>query len=222
MSSASQAPESIPVLSRGKHRNPRRGACFMELASYLAGERWSDRPGCTRALLADVARHVNDYTSDEQRHRLATLIPSVIGRTGADPETDARIAWRCAALALPVVAAERQRVLAVGLLSAAGLLGDRDEQTRQMLARVPDAERWARRFVHTVHTGRTLRRFARHGAPAVVHNAAHGVAQACVPDVDDRLRQLLAAAIEECQVGGVGALGAVDGGRWESACALTR
>jgi hypothetical protein len=39
-------PELVPVLSRGKHRNPRRGACFMELASYLAGERWSDQPAC--------------------------------------------------------------------------------------------------------------------------------------------------------------------------------
>jgi hypothetical protein len=25
------APELMPVLSRGKHRNPRRGACFMEM-----------------------------------------------------------------------------------------------------------------------------------------------------------------------------------------------
>ena len=45
-------PELVPVLSRGKHRNPRRGACFMELASYLAGERWSDHPACTHPLLA--------------------------------------------------------------------------------------------------------------------------------------------------------------------------
>ena len=30
------APESMPVLSRGKHRNSRRGACFMEMASFLA------------------------------------------------------------------------------------------------------------------------------------------------------------------------------------------
>jgi len=31
-------PDMLPVLSRGKHRRPRKGACFMELASYLAGE----------------------------------------------------------------------------------------------------------------------------------------------------------------------------------------
>ena len=37
-------PDLLPVLSRGKHRTPRKGACFMELASFLAGERWSDHP----------------------------------------------------------------------------------------------------------------------------------------------------------------------------------
>ncbi|MEJ7744096.1 MAG: hypothetical protein WKF73_17085 [Nocardioidaceae bacterium] len=40
-------PDVVPVLSRGKHRNPRKGACFMEFASFLAGERWSDHPRCT-------------------------------------------------------------------------------------------------------------------------------------------------------------------------------
>ena len=40
-------PALLPVLSRGKHRNPRKGACFMEFASLLAGERWSDHPACT-------------------------------------------------------------------------------------------------------------------------------------------------------------------------------
>ena len=53
-------PELVPVLSRGKHRSPRHGACFMELASYLAGERWSDHPACTHPLLAALARDVND------------------------------------------------------------------------------------------------------------------------------------------------------------------
>ena len=57
-------PDLVPQLSRGKHRNPRKGACFMELASYLAGERWSDRPACTHRLLAHLARLVNDCTSD--------------------------------------------------------------------------------------------------------------------------------------------------------------
>jgi hypothetical protein len=34
----------LPILSRGRHRNPRKGACFMEMASVLAGEKWTDHP----------------------------------------------------------------------------------------------------------------------------------------------------------------------------------
>ena len=51
-----RTPDHMPVLSRGKHRNARKGACFMEFASYLAGERWSDHPACTHPLLAAMAR----------------------------------------------------------------------------------------------------------------------------------------------------------------------
>src|SRR4051794_31928069 len=102
MSGSPSAPELLPVLSRGKHRNPRKGACFMEMASVLAGERWSDPPKCTHPLLADLARLVNDCTSDESRHQLAVLIPSVVGLTSDDMRLDTRIMLRCATTALPV------------------------------------------------------------------------------------------------------------------------
>ena len=120
------APELIPVLSRGKHRSPRRGACFMEMASYLAGERWSDHPACTHPLLAALARDVNDYSSDAARGRLVRLIPSVIGLTGDDLHIDARITLACARMALPVVAAARQQVLAVSVLACERVLADLD------------------------------------------------------------------------------------------------
>src|SRR5687768_18288643 len=101
-------PDMLPVLSRGKHRNPRKGACFMELASYLAGERWSDHPRCTQPLLAALAREVNDSVDDATRRRLAPLIPDVIGLTTDDPRADAWIARAAALAALPVVASEKQ------------------------------------------------------------------------------------------------------------------
>ncbi len=153
-------PELVPVLSRGKHRSPRKGACFMELASYLAGERWSDHPACTHPLLAAVARCVNDYTSDANRARLAGLVPSVIGLTSDDLHVDARIALRCVRTALPVVAAERQRVMAVSVLTCERVLADLDgrpvgwleEQSRWALAQVPQAVRWAHDFTRGVRT----------------------------------------------------------------------
>jgi hypothetical protein len=198
-----QPPQLLPMLSRGKHRNPRKGACFMELASLLAGERWSDHPACTHPLLAAVARHVNDHTSDAARPRLAGLIPSVIGLTGDDPHIDARIALRSAMLALPVVAAERQRIMAVSVLACERVLADLDgrpagglaEQSRAALARAPHAAQWADRFTSGV--GISVKRFRQQAAPAIVHGAVEGIAQACVPDPDGMLRDLLVQAIDE-------------------------
>jgi hypothetical protein len=200
-------PGLLPILSRGKHRSPRKGACFMEFASLLAGEPWSDHPACTHPLLAAVARHVNDYTTDDGRSRLAGLIPSVIGLTGDDPHIDAEIALGSARLALPVAAAERQGVLAVAVLSCERVLAELDgrpagtlgEESRAALARAPHAAAWARRFTGTVPDPRTsVRRFRQQAAPTIVRNAVQGVAQACVPDPDGMLRDLLVRAIDTC------------------------
>lgn len=224
------APDLVPVLSRGKHRNPRKGACFMELASYLAGERWSDHPACTHPLLAGLARLVNDHTSDEARPLLAGHIPSVIGLTSEDRRIDALIALRCATVALPVVAAERQRVLAVSILAAqralADLSGGLDEayrmQGRQALAQVPHAAQWAERFAARIRTATTP--FLRYGAPSAVRHAVEGIARACVPDPDALLRDLLVAVIEDCArvVRGTRDPDApVDAAAWAQACRLT-
>ena len=199
-----QLPALLPTLSRGKHRSPRKGACFMEFASLLAGERWSDHPACTHPLLAAVARHVNDYTSDAGRARLVDLIPSVIGLTGQDLHIDARIALGSARLALPVVAAEGQRVMAVSVLACervlAGLdgraVGSLGEQSRSALARVPRAAEWAEQFTSGIQPSH--KDFRRHAAPAIVHDAVEGIAQACVPDPDGMLRDLLVQAIDVC------------------------
>ena len=156
----SPVPEVVPQLSRGKHRSPRKGACFMEMASYLAGERWSDHPRCTHRLVGVVARLVNDHTSDRERQRLAELIPSVIGLTTDDPRADVHIALRCATTALPVASAQRQRVLAVSVLAAERALDELDGRpagtvaasSTASLAHAPEAARWARTFVRGVDT----------------------------------------------------------------------
>jgi hypothetical protein len=98
----------------------------MELASYLAGERWSAHPACTHPLLAALARDVNDHIRDLGRARLAELVPSVIGLTGDDLHLDARIALGCARTALPVVAAGRQQIMAVAVLAWERVLADLD------------------------------------------------------------------------------------------------
>ena len=207
----------------------------MELASYLAGERWSDRPACTHPLLAALARLVNDHTSDAARPALAPLVPAVIGLTPRDPRVDVHIALRSAVTALPVVAAERQRVLAVSILAAQRALADLDgsvdprtaAEAGDALASAPNAAAWARAFTEGVR-GKT-RRFGRHAAPSTVRYSVVGIAQACVPDPDARLRLLLEGAIADCAAlvdrctTGPHTPGhaPVDDDRWVAACRLT-
>jgi len=199
------APNLMPVLSRGKHRNLRRGACFMEMASFLAGERWSDHPVCTHPLLAEMARLVNDCVIDQLRPQLIPMIPSVIGLTSDDLRMDVAIALRSAAVALPIAAEPRQRVLATAILRCervlAGLDGrDPDSlslQSRQVLDQVPDAKAWARSFSSRQRV--SLRTFRKQVAPHIVNIAVEGMALACAPDVEQRLIELLASTIADCE-----------------------
>src|SRR5262245_1242617 len=195
---STRVPDFVPELTPGKHRNPRKGACFMELASYLAGERWSDHPRCTHPLLACLARLVNDHTSDAGRGRLVELVPAVIGLTSDDPHVDVRVMLRSATAALPVVAADRQRALAVAALAGEGALNELDgrpqgtlgQRRRHALAQVPDATRWARDSAGSLGPA-TVRSIQRQAAPNTVHQAVIGIAHACVPDPDARLHDLL-------------------------------
>jgi hypothetical protein len=175
----------------------------MEMASYLAGERWSDHPSCTHPLLARLARLVNDYTCDAERDRLAGLIPSVVGLTSDDVRVDLRIALRAALSALPVVAEERQRSMAMTVIVANRLLAEMDgrapdhlqEPSRRTLEQVPLAAQWA--YEMSADMPLSLRSFRRRGAPAAVLYAVDGIAKACVPDPDGLLRDLLTATIAD-------------------------
>lgn len=199
------APDAMPVLSRGKHRSPKKGACFMELASFLAGEAWSDHPGCTHPLLASMARDVNDHVDDFARSRLVPLIPEVIGLNGEDPRVDAWIAREAALAALPIAASERQGVAAVGLLRCERMLNQLegrpkhhlDPRTRACLDEVPLARDWARGFSALGWGSSTS--FAKRSAPAIVHSAVSGIAAASVPNSDEVLVDLLAHTITLCR-----------------------
>lgn len=194
-------PDGMPVLSRGKHRNPRRGACFMEMASVLAGERWSDHPACTHPLLAQLARQVNDHSSDADRQHLAALIPSVVGRRG-DDDTWVTIAVAVAADTILDVPEETQRALAGGLLQAEQMCGIKPSlaatrrQARSALADVPGAVAWIERL--GVRGRISPKTFARQCAPTMVRCAVDGVVGSGSPDCDRRLRRLLEVGIAAC------------------------
>lgn len=204
-SSRNESPVLLPVLSAGRHRTPRKGACFMEFASYLAGERWSDHPECTHPALAFLARMVNDCTSDRERSRLSELIPSVIGVTGSDPRIEVLIALRAATLALPIASEERQRALAVGILSCElrlTQLGHGSDpaltaRIREAFDQAPLAAQWARTFV-AENNAVTRERAVSRMTESVIRIGVLGIAQACSPGADARLYLLLDGAIRDC------------------------
>lgn len=214
----------LPLLSRGKHRNPRRGACFMELASYLAGERWSDKPACTHPLLSHLARLVNDLTEDSDRPRLATLVPAVIGLQSEDPRWNDELTLLAAARALPVVSEHHQRALAVGILNVEHRRATRAADphlpwhpaSRRAFEQAPLAEKWARDFL-SQFTGLG----GQHPGGAVLEIATVGISSACVPDPGRRLRELLADAITLCEhLAGreLRARSAPDPAQWREVC----
>jgi len=196
-------PDVMPHLSAGRHRNPRRGACFMEFASYLAGERWSDHPACTDRTLAALARGVNDLVADDRRDELVELIPRVVGLRGGD-ELGLVVALRAAITALPVASMERQRVLAAGILSICSLLEQRGvpsygsrEEAHRALAEVPDAARWAR--THVTAVSPRYPRLDTISCELVVATAVVGAARACIADPDGYLIRMLTRAVDDVE-----------------------
>ena len=192
----STLPDGMPVLSRGKHRTPKRGACFMELASVLAGERWSDHPACTHPLLAQLARQVNDLTTDAGRRSLPPLIPSVVGRRG-DEQTWFALSVAVATRQLLELPETTQRVLAAGLVRAEELCPDESvrEQARQALDLVPGAAAWVEQF--PLRERIVQRTYAERCAPTMVRSAVEGVVANSGSDEesDRRLRDLLETGI---------------------------
>jgi hypothetical protein len=191
-----RVPYGLPTLSRGKHRTPRKGACFMEMASVLANEPWSDKPRCTDPLLAQLARLVNDHSTDANRSELAVMIPSVIGVHGTGLAWEVQLVAAVAGEAIPDVPEYLQRALAGGLIRCeelSGPLGLEIPGIRDALDTVPGAEKWARQWLDG--TPLTERQFRRRSAPQVIRCAVRGLATGAVRDQDGRLADLLRVGI---------------------------
>jgi hypothetical protein len=202
MRARTNIPALMPRLSAGAHRTPRRGACFMEFASYLAGERWSDHPECTDPVLAALARGVNDGVTDARRDELVMHIPRVIGLRGDDRFIGLIVALRAAIAALPVASMDRQRSLALGIQGVRRTLGDEtpaqlDALAEQALSDVPDARRWADSYLASVPVrDRPLHPSA---TQAITRIATTGIALACIDDPDTLLIDTLERAIADVE-----------------------
>jgi hypothetical protein len=69
-------------LEPGRHRSPNDGVCVVELASMLAGERFSDRPDCVCPVIGAFLRSWNDGVGYADRQRLEPYASVVVGTGG--------------------------------------------------------------------------------------------------------------------------------------------
>jgi hypothetical protein len=152
----------------------------------------------------------------------------VIGLIGDDPHIDALITLRCSTIALPVAAADRQRVLAVSVLVCERVLAQLDGRrqgsltpgSERVLRAVPHATQWAHRFTSDVPLRLTA--FRRKAAPHAVRCAIEGAAYALISDPDVLLRSMLAESIDICATWtSKESTRGFDDAAWAEACRLT-
>jgi hypothetical protein len=83
--------QKLPELhiDEGGHDEFEKGHCAMELVSWLAGEKFSDRPSCTSPVLSSFLVRLNDGLPEDLRQELKPYLPRVIGTAG-DGQDEAR------------------------------------------------------------------------------------------------------------------------------------
>ncbi len=129
----------IARLSHGRHRSPDQGVCVMELASMLAGERFSDSPQSVCPVVATFLRHYNDRVDDSRRQDLYAYAAMAVGTAG-DREALRPRAQLCARLgeAYGASLSRRRRLIARWrperyAASAAKVLAEEDSRHRVAL-----------------------------------------------------------------------------------------
>jgi hypothetical protein len=77
-------------LEPGAHGSPYDGVCVVELASVLAGEKFSDHPRCVCEVIAGFLRSWNDRAGHFNRQRLVPYASRVVGSRAGREQTRIR------------------------------------------------------------------------------------------------------------------------------------
>ncbi|HXT88224.1 MAG TPA: hypothetical protein VN714_03095 [Trebonia sp.] len=139
---------AMELLEQGTHADPRHGSNVLELASVLAGDRWSANPDSVHPALAAAADAVNDLLTDERRRLLVPLAPWLLGTNSADSRVWPAVASVCIRAATPSATEPDLSRLLAELDRArtwfAGLDAPHRSRRRGDLARLRDRQ-WALR-----------------------------------------------------------------------------
>jgi len=170
----------MELLDQGAHVDPRHGSNVLELASVLAGDRWSAKPESVHPALAVAADAVNDLLTDDRRRLLVPFAPWLLGTNSADPRIWPAVASACMRAATPSVPEPGLSWLLADLDRAHAWIADIDSPRRRHrdLARRRD-RRWAMR--------------------ASCSALAQVAASASPEDADSALCQALVDCINECR-----------------------
>jgi hypothetical protein len=105
-----EAPTSFQTirLGRGRHFSPRGEVCVMELASMLAGEKFTDQPRSVCPVIASFLRAYNDTIDGHRRQDLYGFAAKAVG-SRASEETQRARAERLAAWTWEYVRPQQSR-----------------------------------------------------------------------------------------------------------------
>ena len=81
-------------LARGRHATPQQGVCTAELASMLAGERFTDQPRSSCPAVTAFVRGYNDGLDDAHRQALYPVAAMLVDSAAGADVTHERL-WRC-------------------------------------------------------------------------------------------------------------------------------
>ena len=68
----------IEKLSVGSHVGPEQGSCINEYVSFLAKEKWSDRPACMSRSISSFTMWINDKGGQKHRDTLMLMAPRLL------------------------------------------------------------------------------------------------------------------------------------------------
>jgi hypothetical protein len=130
-------------LARGRHKSPDQGACVMELASMIAGERFTDHPRSVCPAIASFLRAYNDLVPSSSRDELYPYAARVVGSRGSRRTARRRarllMSWgdRDGEMRRPAWARRFETLTWTGSVAAHHALrlppGDRDAEVRRIL-----------------------------------------------------------------------------------------